>query len=81
MPRPTIDAADSVIRSYAAEGSPAEAVAAQMVSDAGFAPDGKVRVVVMVGDDAEGADEEVSCRNSTLAIELIAARVHELVGR
>ena len=81
MPLPVIDAVDSVLRKYRSRGGSAESVAMEIVNDAGLAPDGKVCVVVIVGDDAMGADEEVTCRNAMRAVELIAARVRNELGK
>ena len=80
MPLPTIDATDSALRAFSAEGGSAEDVAAEMVSGSGIDPASTARVVVIVGNDEGGEDEEITCQGAQRAVKVVVARVHELVG-
>ena len=77
---PIVDAVCSVIRKYMMgerDVQSIESVAASLVNDSGIAPVFIDKVVVIIGDDAAGEDEEVVCRGAKDAVRIV---VNELRG-
>ena len=77
MPLPTIDATDSVLRAFVAEGGSVESVAAEIVSGSGIDLASTARLAVIVGNDEGGEDEEIMCRGAQRAVEVVVARLYE----
>ena len=74
---PTIDAVASVLKKYKMRATCENemAIASELVHDSGLSTDYKGRVVVTMGDDSVGGDEEIVCKGARTAIHVIAKEI------
>ena len=76
---PALDAVDSVVRKYMRERRSKvknhATIAKKMLQDSGLTRSYKGRVVVILGADSEGADEEVVCEGYSSVLRVVASAV------
>ena len=74
---PAVDAVASVLKKYKMRATCEDnmAIASALVHDSGLSTDYKGRVVVTMGDDSVGGDEEVVFRGARAAIQAVAKEI------
>ena len=77
---PVVDAVDSVLCKYMRERRSKVTdhanIAKKLLKDSGLTRSYKGRVVVILGADSEGADEEVVCEGSDSAFHVVTRAFH-----
>ena len=74
---PTVDAVASVLKKYKMRATCENEmeIASELVHDSGLSTDYKGRIVVTMGDDSVGGDEEIVCKGARNAISAIAREI------
>ena len=67
MKKPVVDAVDSVLNKYLkeprAKANDPKFIAAKILKDFGLTPSRKGSIILIIGNDTDGAEHEVLCKN------------------